>query len=1181
MSVQAMRRRFLPVAAIVISLVSGLLGVPRAEALANNQAAALTLGQAAFGSTVTAGRLSAPAAIATDPVSGAVFVADTTNNRVLRFGSASSLLSGAAAEGVLGQAAFTTSAAAATATGMNAPWDVAMDSGGRLWVADYNNHRVLRFDNAASKPNGASADGVLGQPNFTVRAAATTAAGMNYPVSVAADAGGRLWVADRANSRVLRFDSAAAKANGAVANGVLGQAAFTTATAATTAAGMNYPWGVSVDTGGRLWVADTGNHRVLRFDSAAAKTNGAAASGVLGQAAFTTKVAAITAQGMNGPREVALDEGGRLWVADRGNSRVLRFDSAAAKANGTAANGVLGQPAFTTNTATTGPQGMSQPAGAELDASGRLWVADTGNNRVLRFDNPATLGNGAAATSALGNGSLSSQWPVSADALRSPSGVAVDPTSGKLFVADRDNHRVLRFAPRAALGSGAVAEAVLGQPDFASNAPATTAQGMNTPYSVAVDNNGRLWVVDRGNSRVLRFEGAASKVSGAAADGVLGQPGFTTKNTALTAQGMNLPHGAAVDAAGRLWVVDTSNNRVLRFDSAAGLANGTAASGVLGQPGFTTGAAALTQAGMYLPQGAAVDAGGRLWVADTSNSRVLRFDGAASKANGTAANGVLGQASFTVRTAALTQAGVDLPRGVAVDANGRLWVADTGNNRALWFDGAATKANGAAANGLLGQASFTAEVAAATAQGLSQPFGVGVDSGGRLWVADTNNHRVQVFEDAAPPATALARLGHERGGSRRIVSVPVFSDRPVSGLLGTSLAVRFDSRVLRPHGALARTGSLTPGWLLSANSIITDQLRIALTSPGTPASGTGTLAELEFEVLGNIGSASPLQFVQLALNDGAIPVATQDGSLTVVEARSQIRVRALHATTQTPLSNTTVQLGGASSLACLTPASGTCTLTHMPDGAYTVALTKTDEVASIGAFDASLILQHDAELLALTGDALVAGDVNGNGLVTALDANLVLQYLAGLRALPFPVGKVWSFPPLSYPLLAQDQQATMPGVLLGDVSGHSPPAALALSAGAPREIGGMRLAERGAPDTQGYRIAELQFLPGPEGLLSLEATLRFDPAVVTELEVLPSTLTDAVAVAQAGHDGQLRLALAGARPLSSTTLLTLRYRANGSAGWSLERAEANEGGTVAWQTPDSIGHRTFLPAVAR
>jgi sugar lactone lactonase YvrE len=208
---------------------------------------------------------------------------------------------------------------------MDNPFGVAVDNSGTLWVADIFNSRVLRFDGAATKPNGASAEGVLGQPDFTSSAFATTTTGMTFPTGVTVGSSGTLWVADEGNSRVLRFDHAARKPNGAAANGVLGQPDFTSRTPVTTANGMYFPTGVTVDHYGTLWVADSTNNRVLRFDHAARKPNGAAANGVLGQPDFTSNGYATTANAMNHPAHVAQDPTGSLWVTDSWNNRVLLF----------------------------------------------------------------------------------------------------------------------------------------------------------------------------------------------------------------------------------------------------------------------------------------------------------------------------------------------------------------------------------------------------------------------------------------------------------------------------------------------------------------------------------------------------------------------------------------------------------------------------------------------------------------------------------------------------------------------------------------------------------------------------------------------------------------------------------------------------------------------------------------
>jgi sugar lactone lactonase YvrE len=355
------------------------------------------LGQANFTSNTAATtqiRMDNPYGVAVDPATYKVFVAELNNHRVLRFASLFALSNGAAAEAVLGQANFTSGSpnrgGAAAANTLNGPTGVFVDTGGRLWVADYNNHRVLRFNNASTKSNGANADGVLGQANFTSSAPATSQSRMNYPVGVFVDSGGRLWVADSDNHRVLRFDNAASKANGANADGVLGQANFTSNTTATSKNRMDKPVGVYLDPGGRLWVTEFNNNRLMRFNNAAAKANGANADGVLGQANFTSSGSACASMAMDTPRGVAGDSAGRIYVADGNNHRVLVFEDAATSPNGNAADDVIGQPNFTNcslYSAWPTAGSLNTPALIFYDIPmGVLWVADWNNNRVLRYD---------------------------------------------------------------------------------------------------------------------------------------------------------------------------------------------------------------------------------------------------------------------------------------------------------------------------------------------------------------------------------------------------------------------------------------------------------------------------------------------------------------------------------------------------------------------------------------------------------------------------------------------------------------------------------------------------------------------------------------------------------------------------------------------------------------------------
>ncbi|HMK37821.1 MAG TPA: dienelactone hydrolase family protein [Bacteroidota bacterium] len=313
--------------------------------LSDHMPASGVLGHADFASGssgTTAASLQAPSGVAVDPLTGKLFVVDRYNNRVMRWGSSEKMTNGSAAEAVLGQPDFVTATHGLSATKLNDPLRAHVDAAGRLWVSDYANNRVLRFDDASSKPTGSAADGVLGQPDFTSGGSGTSAAAMNGPVGVFVDAAGRLWVTDRLNHRVLRFENAAARANGSSADGVLGQADFTSGTSGLSSTKMNRPMGVYADAKGRVWVCEDDNGRVIRFDNGAAKANGGAADGVLGQPDFTSNAKSAARNGVSNLRGVFGDETGRLYLADESNNRVLIFNDAAAKPNGANADFILG-----------------------------------------------------------------------------------------------------------------------------------------------------------------------------------------------------------------------------------------------------------------------------------------------------------------------------------------------------------------------------------------------------------------------------------------------------------------------------------------------------------------------------------------------------------------------------------------------------------------------------------------------------------------------------------------------------------------------------------------------------------------------------------------------------------------------------------------------------------------------
>jgi sugar lactone lactonase YvrE len=212
---------------------------------------------------------------------------------------------------------------------MSGPSSVAIGSDGTLWVGEFGNHRVLRFDDAAEKFSGPNADGVLGQPDFVSRAVGTGAGDFDQPTALAISPSGTLFVADSANHRVLRFDAAALALDGADADSVLGQTNLNGSVApGLSRTALGQPSALTLDAIGNLFVSDPDNSRVLMFAAAATTFKGAPASLVLGQPDFDTAAFTITATAVPFARGLAFDPAGRLFIAQPGANRITRFSPA-------------------------------------------------------------------------------------------------------------------------------------------------------------------------------------------------------------------------------------------------------------------------------------------------------------------------------------------------------------------------------------------------------------------------------------------------------------------------------------------------------------------------------------------------------------------------------------------------------------------------------------------------------------------------------------------------------------------------------------------------------------------------------------------------------------------------------------------------------------------------------------
>ena len=601
------------------------------------------------------------------------------------------------------------------------------------------------------------------------------AASLSSPQAVAVDAGGHVYVADTSNHRVLGWTSAAGFHNGDAAALVLGQPTPQTfRPLGIGIKGFAFPWSVAVDpTTGNLYVADLGNSRILRFPQPFANPSVIEPDAVYGQPDFTPRPPnsnGVTAQIMNAPRGIAFDSHGNLWVSDTGNNRVLRFPAAVLSSKSPAADLVVGQPNLQSAAANAGgdisASGFSAPMGLAFDAQNNLYVADFQNARVLKFAAPVT-GASAAAT-VYGQAKFTTgavpQTPTSSS-MKGPAAVALD-AKGSLYVAVPNDNRVLVFASGAA--SGDPAQKVLGQPDFVTVTantgafPQASAASLAGASGVSVDSQGDVLIADTGNNRVLSVPSGAVSASR-----VLGQTGFAGNGPNQIKPGsVNFPYKIAVDysqAPFAVYVSDTNNNRVLIWKDSAHFRTGDSADLVIGQPDLVTavpnvdsgGGSGPSKTGLSGPKGIALAADGTLFVADSGNNRALRFPRPVDQTGRITPDVVLGQPDFTTSaSAAVSATSMNAPSGIAMGPNGDIFVADSGNNRILEF--ASRVSTGIGAIRVYGQPDFSsaAKPNSPSAQTLLAPQGLCLDSASNLYVADAGSHRVLVYPNtgAAPSA---------------------------------------------------------------------------------------------------------------------------------------------------------------------------------------------------------------------------------------------------------------------------------------------------------------------------------------------------------------------------------------------------------------------------------------------
>lgn len=470
---------------------------------------------------------------------------------------------------------------------------------------------------------------------------------------------------------------------------------------------FNLPGSVGRDTNGNLYIADILNHVIRKV------TPDGKVSTLAGQAGMTGSADGPASEArFNNPNGLCVGLDGNVYIADTFNHTIRKI---APSGNVTTLAGSPGQAGYLNGWGSAAR--FNFPVGVAVDNQGNVYVADTSNHTIRKIAPDGLVTRVAGQPGFSGSLDGKSSPLGKAGRFNNPFSLTLD-SSGNIYVADFGNQTIRKITP------AGLVTTLAGQPGIAGGLNGTNGNALfSSPEGVAVDAAGNVFVADAGNDAIRRItpQGVVTTVAGrvgisGSADGASGTNTFSS------------PGNLTIDSAGNLYVVDTQNHTVRTISPAGDVA--TLAGAPPASPGAVDGPA--DQATFSSPQAIALDSATNLWVADTFAHLIRKItpDGVVSTIAGT--NKVSGTNDGVGNTARFNQ-----PRGLAFDTNGNLYVADTVNSviRRLAPDGTVTTIAGAGTNGVADGTNNSAQ--------FNQPRGIVVDTNGIVYVADTGNQTIR------------------------------------------------------------------------------------------------------------------------------------------------------------------------------------------------------------------------------------------------------------------------------------------------------------------------------------------------------------------------------------------------------------------------------------------------------
>ncbi len=542
---------------------------------------------------------------------------------------------------------------------------------------------------------------VLGQANYATPYTFTTLAGhsygtadgtnsaarINYPSDVAVDTNGSVYVTDSGNSTIRKVTPVGANWVVTTLAGLAGS--YGSADGTGNAARFNDPEDLALDSAGNLYVADTGNSTIRKITPVGTNwvvTTMAGRAGISGSANGTGTNAEF-----NHPMGVAVDGAGNVYVADKFNSTIRKVTPA----------GVV----------TTIATGFNYPRGVALDGAGNLYVADTVNDTIRKLT-PAGASWEVTTIAGLAGYSGTNDGTGSAARFDYPKHVVVD-SATNVYVSDTYNFTIRKLTPVGASWEVTTIAGLAG--NSGTNDGTRSAAQFDYPEGVALDSRGNVYVADAYNFTVREVTPAGANWVVTTLAGLPTGVTGSGDGTGSVAR-FNTPIGVAVDSATNVYVADFSNDTIRKITPAGVV---TTLAGLAGSPGRADGTNSAAR--FNGPCGPAVDAAGNVYVADWGNHMLRKVTPVGTNWVVTTLAGKAGNPGFVNGTQ--TSAQFDYPNGVAVDTNGNVYVADT-------------------ANAAIRKVTSAGVVTTLSTQ-FSGPTGVAVDTNGNVYVADYYSHTIR------------------------------------------------------------------------------------------------------------------------------------------------------------------------------------------------------------------------------------------------------------------------------------------------------------------------------------------------------------------------------------------------------------------------------------------------------